>query len=163
MQILPDPSNPNVKIFSEFLHFCPIFGHFWLFFCCRLYFCYQKCKIFWPEFGPNPYFFDPKVTREIFLLTRKKIKKPETRPEQNQKTRNPTRGEKNWPDPPLILHIYIRYLFITILLFILSACICFSWSFWHLFASNPVDSYRHASINSNYNYVHHLCHFFYVL
>ena len=29
------------------------------------------------------------------FLTRGKIQKPETRPEQNQKTRNPTRGVKN--------------------------------------------------------------------
>ena len=54
-----------------------------------------KCKKILTRVDPNLYFLDPKVTREIFLLTRKNTKKPETRPEQNQKTRNPTRGVKN--------------------------------------------------------------------
>ena len=76
--------------FSDFLHFSPIFGQFWLFFCCWLYFCYQKCKIFLPEFGPNLYLLTRRWPEKFFFWPEKKsknprpdpskIKKPETRP-----------------------------------------------------------------------------------
>ena len=77
-------------------------------------------RIFWPEVDPNLYFFDPKWIRNFFTLTRKKISKPETRPEQNQKTRNPTRGEKNWPDPPLVLTTWPCFMHRNLLLFPIS-------------------------------------------
>ena len=43
----------------------------------------ENAKKFSTRVDLNLYFLDPKVTREIFPLTRKNIKKPETRPEQN--------------------------------------------------------------------------------
>ena len=55
-----------------------------------------KCKIFWPELNLSLYFSVPMAARE-------NIKIPETWPKQNQKTRNPTRGHKNWPNPPLVI------------------------------------------------------------
>ena len=116
---MQNPSNPKLKNSEKYYWFFASFSKFWSFLAVFFFWRFRnsqkcnlqtknsakndcKCKKILTRVDPNLYFLDPKVTREIFLLTRKNTKKPETRLEQNQKTRNPARGQKNWPDPPLI-------------------------------------------------------------